>query len=580
MTTDTELDNLKRQLEATQLRAQIRTIEGALRRSDLADRHVGRLPEAWGDTVDRTEFLRDGAGLSNFGDLTRGRVALAADRMDGDNAPFWQSESELSLIRGVARVLATIDEVAIGALDNLTNYCIGTGFTYKATPKEATDPDAAVLAKRVQAVVDRLLDDNQWAQDGEREAFSQSRRDGEVYLALEHRGGPQVEIVPVDPGCVTQPDAGDQLAAYAGLPDVPLSWKYGIATPQNRTHRPLAYFVEWASGTGQDWDLYRSCEMLHIKLNVDRVVKRGLSDYYAIYRNLDRAARLLGNTMEGASVQAAIAYIREHATGTTTDSIQDLVASRADIKKVDPVTGKQRNVAKMRPGTVVDVTAGLKYHAAPLGSPNGPAFIDIVQAGFRVAGIRWTMPEYMISGDASNANFSSTMVAESPFVKATEARQSVYVAAYKRLAMRAVELVATRTTLLGSGMTPRLLWSLVELTVDAPEIAVRDRLEDHTIRKEEHDAGILSLETWAAEAGRDLEAEVRKGAKKAPPPPAPFGTFPGQPPAQQPPTPPNAPEPPQGSPPTQPTTDPATAREAARKALVDDVIARIWAHYP
>ena len=31
------------------------------------------------------------------------------------------------------------------------------------------------------------------------------------------------------------------------------------------------------------------------------------------------------------------------------------------------------------------------------------------------------MPEYMVSGDASNANYASTLVAESPFVKARQA---------------------------------------------------------------------------------------------------------------------------------------------------------------
>ena len=34
------------------------------------------------------------------------------------------------------------------------------------------------------------------------------------------------------------------------------------------------------------------------------------------------------------------------------------------------------------------------------------------------------MPEYMLSGDASNANFSSTMVAEGPAVKTFEEMQA------------------------------------------------------------------------------------------------------------------------------------------------------------
>lgn len=571
------LDELRGKLESVTLRAQIAAVESALRMADTSARYVPRpIQEAWGDTVDRTEYLRDGNGLSYFGELAGGRrLSQASDRRDGDNVPFWQTETELAYIRGVARVLATVDEVAIGALDNLTNYAIGQGFAYKVVPRDETSIDAAQLATRVQAFVDRFLDANDFACEGEREFFQSSRRDGEVCLALEHRGGALVEIVPVDPGAVTEPDSPHMLSAYGRLPDVPLSWKYGIATRENRTHRPLAYFVEWASGNGQDWDLYGAESFEHVRLNVDRAVKRGLSDYYAVYRNLERAGKLLGNTMEGASVQAAIAYIREHAAGATVDTITDLVQSRADIRRTDPATGKTRNIAKVKPGTVVDVTSGMKYHAGPMGSPNGPAFVEIVQAGLRMTGIRWTMPEYMISGDASNANFSSTLVSESPFVKATESRQQVYVRAYRRLVWKAVCMVATKTTLFGANVTPRVLDELLELQVDAPEAAVRNRLEEHTIRKEEHAAGILSLQTWATEANRDLAAEQRLGAKPAPPPPAPtvFGGV-GQPtPAQQqPPTP--------GQAPPQPAPNPMAAQESARRQIVADVIQQVWASYP
>ena len=571
------LDTLRQRLEAATLKAQIAVVESALRRSDLAGRHVpSPMAEAWGDTVDRTEYLRDGAGLSYFGDLTNGRqLSQASDRKDGDNVPFWQSETELAWIRGVSRVLAAVDEVAIGALDNLTNYAIGEGFTYKVMPRNSKDAEAVALAARVQRFVDRFLDANDFACEGERECFQASRRDGEACLALEHRGGSAVEIVPVDPGALTEPDNAFALSDWAGFCGSPLSWKYGVATPENRTHRPMAYFVEWASGNGQDWDLYREPDFVHIKLNVDRVVKRGCSDYYPVYRNLERAGRLLGNTIEGASVQAAIAYIREHAQGVTTDTITDLVQTRADVRRTDPSTGKTRNIAKVKPGTVVDVTSGMKYHAGPMGSPNGPAFIEIVQAGLRMAGIRWTMPEYMISGDASNANFSSTLVSESPFIKATESRQQVYVRAYRRLVWKAVCMVARKCWLFGANVTPEVLDMMLELQVDAPKVDVRDPEQQHRIRKDEHAAGILSLQTWASEAGRDLAKEQALGAKPQPipQPPVMLGGTPIQP-GQQPPQPP-------GQQPQQPSAVNAQqAREAARKQIVDDVIASVWAAYP
>ena len=557
------LTDLREQVEAAQLRAQLKSIETAMRMADLATSHVGTLREGWGDMVDRTEYLRDGYGLSNFGELSGRLPSQASDRRDGDNMPFWSSETELAQIRGVARFLAMTDEVAIGAADNLTNYVIGTGFGYKVQARDASDVNAAALAARVQRLVDRILEANDWPCAGEREAFVKSRRDGEVFVGLEHRGGPNVEFVPLDPGAVTEPDNPRDLEAYARMPDVPTSWKFGIATPSNRTHRPMAYFVEWASGFGQDWDLFPVSRVMHVRLNVDREIKRGVSDYYAVWRNLERAGKLLGNSLEGAAVQAAIAFIREHAAGVTTDTIQDLVAARADVKRTDPRTGKQRNVAQMKPGTIVDVTAGMKYQSGPMGGTNIPQFVQIIQAGLRTTGIRWTMPEYMISGDASNANFSSTLVSESPFVKATESRQAVYTAAYRRLVWQAVQLVARCSAVLGAGVTPELLDEVLELVVDAPQVAVRNKVEDHQIRKEEYDAGLLSLDTWATEAGRDLAQERRLGAKAQPKPVSPFG-------------PPTLPMPGQSVPPQpQPPT-----REQVRSSIVDAVIDRVWEAYP
>jgi hypothetical protein len=58
------------------------------------------------------------------------------------------------------------------------------------------------------------------------------------------------------------------------------------------------------------------------------------------------------------------------------------------------------------------------------------------------------------------------------------------------------------------------LRQLVEIDVKAPDIAVRDRLQEHQIRREENEAGILSLQTWAEEAGRDYQQETRLGARR------------------------------------------------------------------
>ena len=74
-----------------------------------------------------------------------------------------------------------------------------------------------------------------------------------------------------------------------------------------------------------------------------------------------------------------------------------------------PVSGRRMDYQTFEPGTVVRMGKNKNYLAPPLAG-NTSNFTLIVQACLRSVGCRWNMPEYMISGDASNANYSSTLV--------------------------------------------------------------------------------------------------------------------------------------------------------------------------
>ena len=525
------LEDLRTRVESARLEAELARLQSATNAMSLLASYVGSpqqqprhrsVSEAWGDRVDPTEYLRDGRGMSYFGELANYAIARPEDRAHGDNYPFWRTEAEHREIVGQARIITGVSEVAMSVVENLCNYIIGGGFSYEWTPRErwASDSETLQWISTIEHITQSFDEANDFAEVAERELFCRSRRDGGFFAALIYRGGIDVELRQVDTTQVTEPDAKAQLEEYLQLP-VGLCWRYGVATVPNNTARVFGYFVQWSGGS-EDWDFFPPSRMVHLKLNVDREVKRGMSDFYPVQDNLRRGDKLLGNTLEGAAVQAAIAFIREHADGVSRDTIQDLVADAADAA-ITAVTQKgttqQRNIRHYRPGTVFDVTNGMKYHAGPLGSPNGPRFVEVVQAALRMVGIRWSMPEYMISGDASNNNFASTLVAESPFTKSAEAKQSQYVRKFKELRWKVIQAVAENTR---AGILPPVseLRKRIELTVTPPEIAVRNRLEEHQIRAEEHEAGILSRDTWAAEAGRDYEEERAKMANEPAPTPS------------------------------------------------------------
>lgn len=479
-------------------------------------RGANGLMEAWGDRIDRAGYLRDGKGASYFGELAKYAIARPDDFKYGDFSPWWRSEAERLEIVGQSRISAGYSEVAIAALENLVNYTLAGGFTYKFAPSRdyAGDPQAAEWARICQRISDTFDEANSWTEEGERELFLTSRTDGEFFAGLRHRGGLNVELVALDTSTVTEPDNKRALEDYLQI-GPGLDWKYGVASPPGRSATRLAWFTAW-NGDGNDWEVFHPHEMVHLRVNVPRLVKRGMPDFFPVQDNLNGTERLLRNTVEGAAVQAAIAYIREHAPGVPKDAIEDLVADLADFQTTDTAASgrtRTRNIADVRPGTVEDVTGGMKYHEGPMGTPRGTSYVQIIQAALRQTGIRWTMPEYMISGDASNNAYASTLAAESPFTRSTEARQRIYTRAYREIKWKAVGLVAAGLPRVFRGARLQEIKQRVDLTVDAQDVAVRDEPKLHDMRASQHAAGFLSLDTWATEEGRDLTEEQAKGAK-------------------------------------------------------------------
>ena len=82
----------------------------------------------------------------------------------------------------------------------------------------------------------------------------------------------------------------------------------------------------------------------------------------------------------------------------------------------------------------------------PYQFPSAEAPVDknvaAIQAELRAAAAALAMPEYTLSGDASNANFSSTMVAEGPAVKTFEELQADLIAADVEIMERQLTIAA------------------------------------------------------------------------------------------------------------------------------------------
>ena len=114
-------------------------------------------------------------------------------------------------------------------------------------------------------------------------------------------------------------------------------------------------------------------------------------------------------------IQSAIAVIRKHKAATAA-GLADFVANQADVSLTNPATGRTSHFRRYAPGTILDAVAGTDYEFPAAGIDAG-RYVTVLQAELRAVASRLVMPEFMLSSDASNANYSSTMVAEGPAVK-------------------------------------------------------------------------------------------------------------------------------------------------------------------
>jgi hypothetical protein len=495
--------------------------------------------EAWGDLIDPRDYIpTDYDSGYNSGSFVSDRVG---NRERGEDYPIFRTENDLAMIRAMGDFFAKRSAGGVGPLSTLSNYVFSKGFAVTAQAAErVVAPDELLVA--VQKTINGFTEFNGFAGTFDRELDHRSRRHGEALATLRPTACGNVRATFVEPSQLTEPTARTrQLEDWIfdqGLAECsgPSSWSFGVHTPEGRTNEALGYHFVW-NAAGTNWDYLPASRVVHVKRNVDACVKRGISDFYACSEFLAHSEKLLRNTAMGSATQAAIAYIKEYADGVTRDqAIRQQSDKATRTAQIPTAGGSTRSLYQRRfePNTVLEVSAGQKYTSGPLGSERAPRFIEVIQAALRYVGVRWNMPEYMISGDASNANLASALVAESPFVKAREADQLVYSNVFRDLFWKVIRIrfeAGAFSPWVGSFAE---LQALIYLKIDPPSVATRDRAKEIAADDILRRAGALSVATMAQRDGLDHAAEVDAGAKPdLSPVPGVDGNLPGNVPASE-----------------------------------------------
>jgi len=441
--------------------------------------------------VDLLDRFRDG-GVFAY------PISNPQDRRYGSNFPFWYSEQQLSVIRAQARLVATTSPNALGLLNGLCSYVVGPGYNYHVSPKSDKSVEESTVAA-CQAKIDRFINENDWS-NFEQEIFTRSRTDGETFLRLFPQPSGRMLIRTIEPEQIIQPPGEDFS-----------NWSYGIQTDPDDVFNIMNYHVNYFAPKGEDLEhdstpstpqgeIVSVDRIVHIKCNVPRAIKRGLSDFsYETLETFNIASKLRRNLGEGASVQSAIAAVRQHDAASHAQ-VEAFVEENIDYSVAQVPTGRATDYQRIEPGTFLDIPKGMNY-VKPPGADSAKDHLDIFQALLRSAGNRHNAPEWLSSANVSGANYASSLTAESPFLRNCVRLQSMYRSHFKKIMTEVIRNSAEM------GELPINILDLVDIVVTPPAVEARDKIADSQSDQTYYTIGAKSIQTISQERGLDFEQE-------------------------------------------------------------------------
>ena len=477
--------------------------------------------------VNISDYLGEPGYSTTYGGSPGGGwLNTLSDRFEGRDQPLFLSEQELALQRGMARVLFQFNDLAQGCVKKLTEYVVHTGMVHQAISR--TGDKASMPVKTAQLLIDDFLEINDWQGNKDQEQFRRVHRDGECFDTLWHVGGGRVEHRFAEPAGIIEPANGKGLERdflFADDdPGEPLNWRFGVCTTEGDVEETRGYYVQWEPRPDK-WDFLpggkrpimpqssaaRNSWCEHSKNLSDATVKRGVSDFFTIGASLELARKIRRNTSFGAALQAAIAWFVKTPTGTTSAAAQAIVSARATAQyQTTTQAGTQvHQIRDFQPGSIPRLSPGQEPVPGPMGSERASHFLDTFTTMLRSIGNLWSMPDYMLTS-SSDSNYASSLVAESPFVRAMECEQQRRAAAHKRLLWRVLWFgwVAGRF----AGLTWEDVQREVAIKISPPRVATRDA-DKNTVRlRVLWEDGIISDAQRASEEGYDFAQQTQDGA--------------------------------------------------------------------
>jgi capsid protein len=395
--------------------------------------------------------------------------------------------------RDRARLLVTHNPHARNILRLLEAYVAGPGLklTCQLCDCESPDTKDAELLARVERLWEEFLAANQ-THYSFREHARRSWRDGECFVRRFSSAQWPPAVRFVDP---------ERIGPTPEAPD-----SAGIITATGDVETPAAYLH--VDDSGRLSERIPADDMLHTRVGVDSNQKRGVTVFTPVLDVLDNFDQWMKTELLARKLQSSIVLWRKvQGSPQQAASLADSVGTAGGI-------GGGRS-ERVRPGTVLTTNHATEIQFLQPQTNFGDA-VPLGRMLLLATAAGAGLPEFMLTADASNANYASTMVAEGPAVKLFQSEQAFFAAEFTRL-WRWVMREAVRLGLL----TPQEL-SRVAPDWTFPQLVNRDRPRERMADVRLVETRVLSRAEVARREGLDpvrMQVEIaEEGGGKEPNP--------------------------------------------------------------
>ncbi len=435
--------------------------------------------------------------------FARGASGTPTDRQGGRDIPLYWNEVDLRGFRVLSKFLTDTNQFGKGFLNRLVDYHVRKGFGWQACrrgekktpyPTQASPPDA--LVAKGQEILDEFRDRMMWPLVS-REAFRRLQRDGEVFGRFGlYAGRPWFRFI-----------AADQVGNPSGDTTTPQS--FGIETDPDDVAEVLAYHV-WDVAdypSGGEW--IDANDVIHVKVNVDSDVKRGLPSFFPVQDNLDIVRKLLSNMLGSAQKMAAVAWREKYPTASASQ-VQQMIPLPAASDALGYGPGPyglpgypawNGGVNGFQQGEVIKVEGNREYEEGPTAA-GVTNFIEAEQAALRGAAVSFGFPEAIATGKIDDINFAAALTTGAPFAVAIEGGQFEYGCRWeRRSALKVLELSYR------SGRISFEEWRALDVEVEEPSPMITEPDKETARRKVMNESRVLSPQTWQLMESLDPQHE-------------------------------------------------------------------------